>query len=205
MRKLIFMGVLLGVVIACNSEKKESGNDSAKKDTVASQPADTSMNKAWATYMAPGTVHQMLAKADGTWDAEISFYQNPDSPSVDTVICENKMILGGRYQQSTYRGSLGGMAFEGMSTLAYDNSRKMYLNTWIDNMGTGLMYLEGTFDDATKTLNLKGKAVDVETGKDILVRETTKIIDQDHQLMEMYDTKDGKEKKTMSIKLTRSK
>lgn len=206
MKRLIFaLSITLGLAASCNSEKKEVAADSAQVKRAESKPADTSVDKALAAYMTPGTVHEMLSKANGTWDAEISFYTTPDSPSVDTVICENKMILGGRYQQSNYRGSLGGMAFEGISTLAYDNSRKKYINTWIDNMGTGMVYLEGTFDDAAKTLTLKGKAVDVNTGKAILVRETTKIIDENHQEIEMFDTKEGKEMKTMVIKLTRSK
>lgn len=50
-----------------------------------------------------------------------------------------------------------GMPFEGHGTLAYDNHRKMFVSTWIDNMGSGIMVLEGTYDDASKTLTLMGK------------------------------------------------
>ena len=39
----------------------------------------------------------------------------------------------------------------------------------------------------------------------LLVRETLKFIDDNNQQMEMFDIKDGKESKTMSIKLTRAK
>lgn len=194
------------VAAACNSEKKNASTDSAKVDTNVSAAVDTAaMNKAWASYMTPGVQHQMLAKADGKWDAEISFYYNPDSPSVHKVTCENKMILGGRYQQSNYKGAIDGMPFEGIATLAFDNARKIYSSTWIDNMGTGIMHLEGTFDDASKTMSLKGKTTDVASGKDIDVREVFKIVDENNQTMEMFETKDGKESKTMSIKLTRSK
>ncbi len=206
---LVFGAVLL-LVIACNSEKKGADQDSTAaatsvSDTV-SKPIDTAaMNKAWADYMTPGEAHKMLAKADGKWEAEISFYYNPDSPSVNKASCENKMILGGRYQQSTYKGMIDGMPFEGISTLAYDNARKIYLSTWIDNMGTGIMQLEGTFDEASRTMNFKGKATDVATGKDIAVREVFKMVDDDTQTMEMYETKEGKETKTMSILLKRKR
>jgi hypothetical protein len=204
---LIFSAALL-LVLACNSENKDKVADSTTVATTmsdtTSKPLDTAaMNKAWADYMAPGEVHRMLAKFDGKWDAEISFYYNPDSPSVNKTICENKMILGGRYQQSTYKGTIDGMPFEGISTLAYDNARKIYLSTWIDNMGTGIMQLTGIYDDASKTLNLKGSATDVGTGKDIAVREVFKMVDDGRQTMEMYETKDGKEMKTMSILLVR--
>ena len=199
---LVF-GIVLLFAMACNSEKKSTNADStaAASDT-ASKPVDTAaMNKAWAAYMTPGESHQMLAKADGKWDAEISFYYNPDSPSVNKAVCESKMILGGRYQQSSYTGDIDGMPFEGMNTLAYDNARKIFISTWVDNMGTGIMYMEGTYDAATTTMNFKGKATDVASGKDIAVREVFKIVDDKTHTMEMFETKEGKEMKTMSILL----
>lgn len=199
---LVF-GLALLFAVACNSEKKGSEGDTTKTDTTTStNVVDTAaMNKAWAEYMTPGDSHKMLAKADGKWDAEISFYYNPDSPSVNKAVCESKMILGGRYQQSSYTGSIDGMPFEGVNTLAYDNARKIFISTWVDNMGTGIMYMEGTYDAATTTMNFKGKATDVVSGKDIAVREVFKIVDDKTHSMEMFETKDGKEMKTMSILL----
>jgi hypothetical protein len=35
------------------------------------------------------------------------------------------------------------MPFEGISTLGYDNAKKTFFSTWIDNMGTGMMVMEG--------------------------------------------------------------
>jgi hypothetical protein len=155
--------------------------------------------------MTPSEPHKMMATANGKWEAEISFYMNPDSPSISKTVCENKMILGGRYQQSTFTGMMMGMPFEGIATTAYDNARKIYVSTWIDNMGTGLMYMEGIYDDAAKMLTSKGKSIDPVTKKEVLFRETIKFIDDKHQEMEMFDTKDGKEIRTMSIKLTKAK
>jgi len=200
---------LLMLAIACTSENKDSAADTTKLAATAEvdsaqQPIDTAaMNKAWADYMTPGEVHKMLAKANGKWDAAISFYYNPDSPSVNKTVCENKMILGGRYQQATYKGMIDGMPFEGINTLAFDNARKIYLSTWIDNMGTGMMLMEGNYEAATKTMLFKGKATDVSTGKDIAVREIFKFVDENTQTMEMFETKNGKEMKTMSILLKR--
>lgn len=199
---------VIALTISCNSEKKDTAKDSTgvaaiTNDTAANKVDTAAMNKAWADYMTPGAVHKMLAKANGKWDAEISFYYNPDSPSVNKTVCESKMILGGRYQQSTYTGMIDGMPFEGINTLAYDNARKLYLSTWIDNMGTGIMQTEGTYDDATKIMSMKGKATDVVSGKDIAVREVFTLVDANTQTMEMFETKDGKETKTMSILLKR--
>lgn len=201
--KILILSIAL-FVVACNSEKGKESADNTKDvitDTTSKMVDTAAMNKAWATYMTPGQAHQMLGTSGGKWDAEISFYYNPDSPTVNKAVCENKMILGARYLQSTYKGDIDGMPFEGIGTLAYDNARKIYLSTWIDNMGTGIMYMEGAYDTDTKTLHLKGKATDVVSGKDIPVREAFKMVDEKTQTMDMFETKNGKEMKTMSILL----
>ncbi|RZK21327.1 MAG: DUF1579 domain-containing protein [Flavobacterium sp.] len=205
-------GVVLLFAAACNSEKKESVGDSTAVDTsvtttdTVTKPVDSAaMMKAWEAYMKPGNEHQMLSKSVGNWEVEISFYA-PDGTIASTssgIKAETKMIFGGRYLHSNYKGNMDGMPFEGMNTLAFDNSRKVYISTWIDNMGTGLMYAEGNYLESKKQMTFKGTATDAASGKQIPFREVFTMIDDNHQLMEMYDTKDGKESKTMSIKLVK--
>ncbi len=129
--------------------------------------------KAWTEYMTPGDVHKMMAKWDGEWNEDMTMWMAPGAPAQkNTASCVNKMIMGGRYQSSTHTGSFNGMPFEGISTVGYDNAKKMFVSTWIDNMGTGIMVMEGTWDDQTKTMNASGKSVDPTTGKEMKVRET---------------------------------
>jgi hypothetical protein len=154
--------------------------------------------------MTPGDVHKMIASSDGTWNEEVTMWMTPGAPpSKSTATTENKMIPGGRYQQSTTTGSFNGMPFEGQNLLAYDNAKKVFLSTWIDNMGTGMMEMQGTWDNASKTINFTGTAVDPMTGKDMNIRETFTLVDNNTQMMDMYATQDGKEYKTMEIKFTR--
>lgn len=210
---LLATGVTLLFATACQSEKKgSSATDSTLADTTTmvkdttKAPLDSAaMMKAWETYMTPGNEHQMLSKSAGNWDVDITFYNADGSimSSSPGIKAETKMILGGRYQHSTYKGNMDGMPFEGMNTLAYDNARKVYISTWIDNMGTGLMYAEGNFVESKKQMTFKGTTTEPASGKQIPFREVFTMIDDNNQLMEMYDTKEGKETKTMSIKLTR--
>ncbi|MBC8985695.1 DUF1579 domain-containing protein [Pedobacter sp. N36a] len=170
------------------------------------QAQDNAMMKAWQTYMTPGDVHKMLAKDDGKWDGDVTMWMAPGAaPEKSKTSSTNTMIMGGRYQKSIHEGNMMGMPFEGMSLLGYDNSKKVFISTWIDNMGTGVMTMEGTWDDATKTINFRGKCVDPMTGKDMDVREVFKFVDNDHQVMEMYANTDGKEMKTMEIQFSRRK
>jgi len=162
--------------------------------------------KAWTDYMTPGDIHKMIAKSDGDSNADLTMWMAPGAPATKTTgTCTNSMILGGRYQQSKYAANINGMPFEGVSTLAYDNALKKFINTWIDNMGTGITILEGTWDDATKSLATKGKTIDPITGKEISMREVFKIVDDNTQVLEIYNTAAGKEYKSMEIKLTRKK
>lgn len=119
------------------------------------------------------------------------------------AVMENRMVLGGRYQQSSFKGTMNGMPFEGMGTTGYDNAKKMFVSTWVDNMGTGVITMEGNYDQGSKTLNLKGKCTDPSTGKDCDMREVMTMVDDKHTNFEMYMTMGGKEQKVMEAKYTK--
>jgi hypothetical protein len=168
----------------------------------AAEPS--AMDKAWMTYMTPGPMHEMLAKSNGEWNQEVTMWMAPGAPPMKSMsTCTNRMILGNRYQESKASGTFNNMPFEGSGITGYDNAKKVFVSTWIDNMGTGVMTVEGSYDDKTKTINYHGKSVDPMTGKDTPIRETYKIVDDNTQVMEMFMTQNGKEMKTMEIKMTR--
>jgi hypothetical protein len=165
---------------------------------------DDAAMKSWQEYMTPGDVHKMLAESDGTWNEDITMWMSPGmEPSKHTSTAVNKMILGGRYQQSTHTGNFNGMPFEGISLLGFDNAKKVFMSSWIDNMGTGIMQMEGTWDPATKAITFTGKSVDPATGKDVPVKEIFTFVDNNTQKMEMYMTQNEKEFKTMEMIFTR--
>ncbi|MEO5570727.1 MAG: DUF1579 domain-containing protein [Bacteroidia bacterium] len=175
------------------------------KDAAGKDPKQDAQMKAWMTYMTPGPMHEMLAKSNGDWTEEVTMWMSPGAPPTkSTASCTNTMILGGRYQESNTKGEMSGMPFEGMSTVGYDNGRKVFVSTWIDNMGTGIMYMEGKYNEKTNTVSFSGTAWDSMAGKNSKVRETFKMVDDNNQFIEMYMTgADGKEFKTMEIKFTR--
>jgi hypothetical protein len=165
---------------------------------------DDAMMKRWQDYATPGDMQALLAKSEGNWDAEISMWMAPgQEPVKNMATAEVKMILGGRYQESINKGSFNGMPFEGISTIGYDNAKKIFQSSWIDNMGTGVLRMDGTYDAATKTLTLSGKEYDPMTNKEIDIREVYKFIDDTHQVIEMYQTTAGKEFKAMEMRLTK--
>ena len=208
---------LLCAAIACNDAATDASIES-KADTSATNTAATTdqtptvkdsaaMMKAWMDYATPGAMHSMLAKDNGTWTVETTMWMSPDAPpEKSTGTATNKMIMGGRYQQSTFKGTVSGMPFEGISTLAYDNAKKVFVNTWIDNMGTGIMNMEGTYDSVNNQINFTGRSTDPTTGKDCQIRQTYKVVDENTQRMEMFATyPGGKEYKSMELVYKRKK
>ncbi len=208
------------IVFSLSSCNESTTTDTASTDTAATAttvaatteattttapPMDSAAKmKAWMDYMTPGEPHKMLAASDGKWKTESTMWMEPGAPpQTSTGTAVNKMIMGGRYQRMSYSGNMMGQPFEGESITAYDNAKKMFVNTWIDNMGTGVMQMEGPWDEATRSMTLKGACKDPVTGKQTTMREVYRIIDDKHHEMEMYSTVDGKESKTMEMKMTR--
>jgi uncharacterized protein DUF1579 len=162
--------------------------------------------KAMQDYMTPGDVHKMIAKYDGTWNSAVSVWMKPGAPPMTSKsVAVNTMILGGRYQQSKMTGDYGGMPFEGFSLLGYDNTKKVFTSTWIDNFGTGTMTLEGTWDGASRTIIFKGKMFDPMSNKDIEIKETIQYVDDNTTKNQMFVESASGESKTMEIISIRAK
>jgi len=217
--KKIMMSLAAVVILTAACKKTEEKTvettvvaDSAavKTETAeAAVPMDSAaMMKAWVAYATPGDAHKMLAMDDGNWDEDLTMWMQPEDPkpTKTKLTATSKMILGGRYQEMVHKGMMMGQPFEGHGTVAYNNASKKIESTWIDNMGTGMMYMSGAYDGTSKTMELKGEMVDPMTGKTKPCRETFTIIDGNSRKMEMYDvTPEGKEYKSMEIIMTRKK
>lgn len=171
----------------------------------ANAQSDAEM-KAWQEYMTPGDVHKMVASWDGIWKTETKMWMAPGAePTTAAGTCTYQMVLGGRYQQTSFNSDFMGMPFEGLGTLAYDNAKQVFVSTWIDNMSTGTMILQGKWNDKTRSMTLTGTTTDFTTKKDSKVREVYTVKSDNEHVMEtwMVDTKTGKEWKGMEIAFRR--
>lgn len=108
-----------------------------------------------------------------------------------------------RFLQQEFTCSMMGQPCSGIGPTGYDNSRKKYVSTWIDSMGTGIFLMEGTASADGKTTTLKGWH-DEPGGGDMTHRAIWKLIDDNAQILEMYGAHKGdKEVKAMEIIYTR--
>jgi hypothetical protein len=222
MKKTLFLSAaacsMLALFSCGNAEKNhDEHNTTPKADSTAvatTQPEATpetppmdsaAMAKAWENYATPGDMQKWLASQDGKWKGEMISFDGPGgaASAPSEMAQENKMVMGGRYQESTVKGKMMGMDYEGRGLMAYDNAKKKFVSTWIDNMGTGIMMTEGIYNEADKSLDMKGLMTDPSTGKDTHVRQLYRFTDDNTQVMEMYCEMNGKETKTLEIKMTK--
>jgi len=141
--------------------------------------------------------------------------QNPDPnapPQQSKGTATRKTVMGGRYvvmdvtgkmQMPDETGKMKDMQFKGMGTEGYDNLKQKFVGSWIDNMGTGIQFSEGTYDPATKTFTFNME-MEMMPGMKTPVREVLKITDKDHMMLEWYENRGGQEKKTMEIAYARA-
>lgn len=202
-------------LFSCKNEPKETpltepeitaDTTAVEEPEIVEEPMDSvAMQKAWEAYMTPGEPHKMMAAEVGNWTNEMTFWMAPGAPPEKaTSTAEIKMILDGHYQVANYQGEMMGMPFAGRATIAFDNASKEFISTWIDNMGTGMLVMRGTYNEATKAISSTGAMVDAITGKEVKVREVYTIVDENTRKMEMFHIgPEGDEFKSMEIVMTR--
>jgi hypothetical protein len=159
--------------------------------------------------------HKLLTSLDGNWTYTIKFWMNPDpnaKPQESKGTATRKSIMGGRYvvidvsgkmQMPVEEGKMKDFTFKGMGLEGYDNVKKKFVASWIDNMGTGIEFSEGTYDPGTKSFTYTSEIEPV-PGMKQQTREVIKIADKDHISLEWYENQGGQEKKTMEVNYTRA-
>jgi hypothetical protein len=188
---MLFAGCCLVATVAfANSHNKDAA-------AAGGDPMEAMMKAG-----APGPQHDQLKKMEGSWKTSVKSWMAPGEPTTSAGASECHMILGGRFLEERATGDMMGMPFEGHGLIGYDNMKKQYLMTWIDNMGTGIMSANGSYDDAKKTLTFKSMTTGMD-GKPAAYRSTSTWTDDNTMVLTMYQTQKGKETKAMEITYTR--
>lgn len=201
--RLAIVGVVVSFLL--------SSAAAAQQQTGQAQPPMTkeqqAMMDAWQKAMTPGPQHKMLAMGEGNWTFEATMWMDPAAPPTkSTGTVTQRVIMGGRYVQADHKGTMMGMPFEGTALSGYDNVTGKYQSAWWDNLSTMIMLVEGTYDEATRTFTYKGEVPDpVKPSTMVAVRQVIRIESHDRHVMEWYDTREGKETKSMEIVYTRAK
>jgi hypothetical protein len=187
----------LALLVVCTSVVAQE----PKKDASDQKAMMDAMMKA----MMPGDAHKLLNNMVGTFDVTVTAWMMPGQPPMSSNgTAVNSWIMGGRFVQQKFSGQFMGQPFEGIGYTGYDNVKKTYWSSWMDNMGTGVMNSIGGTTDGGKSWTFTTSMPDPMTGKDAPVEERLTVVDHDHHNFEMWSPgPDGKMMKTMALAYSR--
>lgn len=193
--------VLAGVAVAQEPKPGEKPGSPAEMMGMTPEQMQDMMQAA-----SPGEQHKHLARLVGDWEFTNRFFMPGQPPVESKGTMHAEPLMGGRYVEHHWKGDMMGMPFEGRGTDAYDNLAKQYLSSWIDNMGTGIMFQTGTCDAAGKSCTYVGDSMDPMSGKKVSIKSVITWVDNDTFRNEMYGPDPtGKEAKMMEITAKRKK
>lgn len=194
----------------------QTPSPAASPAAASGQPSQAEMMAKMMELAKLNENHKLLAGLAGTWTYDIKMWMNPDPnapPQQSKGTAVRKPMMDGRYfigeftgkmQMPGPDGKMKDMTFKGMSFEGYDNAKQKFVSSWIDNMGTGIMMSEGTYDPATKAFTYTSE-IEMMPGMKQKVREVIKIVDNNHHTFEWYEDRGGQEAKTMEITYARKK
>lgn len=104
--------------------------------------------------MVPGEQHEHLKPFVGTFKVEAKAWMDPaGDPMVVEAEATNTLIYGGRFVRMEFAADFMGMPMEGIGFFGHDNGRQQFVQTWLDSMGTQIIYALGPrAEDGTITL-----------------------------------------------------
>jgi hypothetical protein len=156
---------------------------------------------------SPGSEHDPLRRLVGMWNAELKVWGGKGEQALEgegrTV---NRMILGGRFLQSTFRGDIEGGEFIRFGIDGYDKLAKKFTSSWVDNQSTAIHSYEGSVSSDGKTITMTSRQIDPESGKSVGVTSRTTLVDGDTYRYETWAQEEGSEQwKMMEIVFVREK
>lgn len=153
----------------------------------------------------PGEHHQHLKAFEGKWKQEVKHRMSPDAPWTESEgSATYTWVLDGRFLRQEINSTMGDMPFQGLGYLGYDNTKKKYVNTWMDSMSTGIIYSEGTCDPSGKIFTLKGEFDCCITKQKKTFKWVSTVEGDDKNVFQWYEKDDsGKEFVSMEMVSTR--
>jgi hypothetical protein len=193
---------LLSAAPAFSQENKAGGKDDAKPAADMQE-----MMKKWMEVATPGEAHKHLGQFVGKWETVTRmWWEGPGKPPTESKgASETKWIMDGRFLLEESSGEMMGKPYRGMSIMGYDNFKKKYVVSYIDNIGTAMYSGEGKFDMANKVLTSYGKMDEPMTGeRDKTVKYVTRVLGKDKYIFEIFEFVGGpNEFKAVEITYTR--
>lgn len=160
--------------------------------------------KMWTEMAKPGEQHKWLMQFVGYWESESITYTPQGAGQPEKGRMEYKLAMGGRFLDMDFEGKFMSQPFHGGGMIGYNKVDQRFESTWVDTMGTGMLFMTGQLSDGEKTLTLEGDYTNPMTKQKSTFKEVMTVVDKDHHKSAFYDKVEGKDVKIMEISYTRA-
>jgi len=187
LRVFLFM---IAIASALGLSMTKTGAQDKAKPRAAPAAADMQeMMKKWMEAAKPGEGHKLLEPMVGKWDTVTRMWMAAEQPPAESKgTSEVKWTLDGRFLLEEATGQMMGMPYKSMTFMGFDNFKKKYVFSYMDNLGTALYTGEGKLDLSKQVLTAFGRMDDPMMGEtDKPVKYVTRIISKDKHVFEIYD------------------
>jgi hypothetical protein len=189
------------------------------KDSLAND--DDFYNK-MLEFSRPGKYHQLLADLVGSWTFTGAFFSenpNPDSNKevfkftgtlVRKPFANGRFFIAegtghGKLQMPIQDGKMKEVNEKSIETMGYDNVKKKFIRTYINNhIGSDISYSEGNYDSTANTITFYSEG-ELIPGMKLKTQELFIILNKDHYRIEDYNEQNGKYVKATEINYIRVK
>ena len=149
----------------------------------------------------PGAPHELLAGTVGDWDLTIRIWTAPDTEPVESAgTASGRWILGERFVETTYAGTVMEREFEALKIEGYEKASSEYVTTWRDKLGTYTMIFRGRCDTTCLTRTMTAEFLDPVSDTKLKIKGVTTLTEDEGYTYESFVvTPDGKEFKNMEL------
>ena len=162
-------------------------------------PAETMarMEKLGKAFATPNENHEFLSRLAGEWNTTTSLMGLP----VEDGSASFSMILGNRFVNGDISGTFANVPYIGRVTIGYDNYKHKFVASFLNDLGTSMLWAEGMLDKSGNTLSLWGSMDEWMTDEhDIPAMYRFAVIHKNQFIFELHDL--ANEGETVVIKTT---
>ena len=222
-RSLLAHAVIASIAVTGLAIANQDGADGSHGDhNGAGAPADIGAFKmilgdkkmddpnAMAEWMAlgqPGEPHKFLAKFNGEWKTTMRMSMDPSQPPTESFgRAWFEPVLGGRFIQHKLATPMMGMPYEGLGFLGFDNTTRMFTQSWMNSMSTDVLMSKGSINREGNQITMFGEMNEPGTGEvGKVVKFLYRFDNDDKFTFEVWEVMYGDPWKVFEIEYNRKK
>lgn len=152
--------------------------------------------------MKPDAMHSKVLMGVGEWEGTMSMTVPGMDEPISVPCKESIRAVGPFWTTGKFTGDFGGIAFEGMSQLGYDPTKKKFIGTWLDNQNPYMANMEGVWDAEKNAIVLHYDMFDTESGGWLKMRNETVHMEGKYSIV-FYQLSDEGESEMMRMMMNK--